>query len=494
MNLENVEDLYPLSPVQQGMLFHSLAAPHSGVYIGQCTCKLQGTLEPELLKRAWQTVIDRHTVLRTMFVWELDEPLQLVRQQVELPWHEEDWRDCPNPTADWEDFLARDRAKGFALDAAPLTSITLVRLADDTYRLVWTCHHAIVDGWSTPAIWNEIYAIYTAFRDNRPHDLPEPKPYRDYIAWLQEQDDSLARQFWTKALDGFAEPTPLPGARRIQDGAGVRWRSRYLPADLFASLQTFCRSHRLTLSTLVNGAWALLLSRYSSAEDVVFGTVVSGRSATISDVESRVGLFVNTLPMRVAIAESDSLVPWLKSLQDRALNIRNHETTSLSDIQTWCEIPAGENLFQSLVVFENRPAAPHTHALGFEVSDIDARDQSNYPFVLLAIPGEILELKAIFDSHLFPDEAAERILEQVETVLKGFVKSPQAELANISLLTASERQLLLHDWNQTQASLPEAKCIHHLIEAQADRVPDAVAIAYERQLLTYSELDRRANQ
>ncbi|MEM6445464.1 MAG: amino acid adenylation domain-containing protein [Cyanobacteria bacterium P01_D01_bin.123] len=496
MELENVEDLYPLSPVQQGMLFHSLTAPDSGVYIGQYTCKLRGALNPEFLKQAWQQAWDRHPILRTMFVWELDEPLQIVRQQVELPWHEKDWRDRAELELARKTFLQQDRGLGFALDCAPLTRFTLIRLSDDTYELVWTCHHLLTDGWSTPLIWDEVYACYAALVQGHQPELPEPKPYRDYIAWLQERDWTSARQFWTALLAGFTEPTPLPGERGVANASSTEacFRSHLLDTRFLTALQDFGRTHRLTLSTLINGAWALVLSRYSGERDIVFGLVVSGRSIDLADIESRIGLFVNTLPVRVEIAESTELVPWLQDLQRQALDARAYEATPLSDIQTWSDIAAGDRLFSSLVAFENQPTTPQTHTLGFEVSDIDARDQSNYPLVLVVMPGKQLELRLIFDPRLVSDEVAKRILAQFETLLQGFVEHPQTTLSELPCLTKMERQLLLHDWNQTQAPLPEDICIHHRFETQVERVPEAVAIAFAGERLTYRALEQQVNQ
>lgn len=494
MDLDNVEDLYPLSPVQQGMLFHALTAPSSGVYIGQYTCKLQGNLNPEYLRQAWQHVLDRHTALRTIFVWELDEPLQIVRQQVELPWCEVDW--CDRPNCDLDTFLEADRTQGFDLDRAPLMRLTLIRLAAATYRLVWTCHHLLTDGWSTPLIWHEIYELYDTFGGDRNPVLPAPHPYRDYIAWLQERDWQAARQFWTTLLKGFSAPTPLPGESGISDApiSSVDRRSHRLSPEFTVALRAFGRRHRLTLSTLLNGAWALLLHRYSGEKDIVFGVVVSGRSADIPDIETRIGLFINTLPVRVAIAPSTDLISWLQSLQRQTLDARAYETTPLSDIQAWCDMPTGQNLFNSLVVFENQPAAFQKQALDFEVSDIDSQDQSNYPLVLLVLPGETLELRLIGDRDRVSDDIRDRLLVQLETMLQGFIESPQATLNDIPLLSAPERQQLLFDWNQTQSPLPQEACIHHLIAAQAERTPENIAIAFDSERLTYRDLDRRANQ
>src|SRR5918992_5603908 len=292
MKMKNVEDIYPLSPLQQGLLFHTLQAPESGVYFEQVSAVLGGDLKVASFERAWQKVRERHALLRTAFLWEgLDESLQVVRSKVTLPWMQEDWRGLspPEQQGRFEAFLEADRVRGFELGQAPLMRCALLRVAEDAYQFVWSHHHLLLDGWSLPLVLKEVLAYYEAYCGGREVHLERPRPYRDYIAWLQRQDLARAEGFWREALQGITAPTPLSIGR--SEGVRLEREPRYAERGLRVSaavtgrLQALARAHRLTLNTLVQGAWALLLSRYSGEEEVLFGARVSGRPAALGGVE-----------------------------------------------------------------------------------------------------------------------------------------------------------------------------------------------------------------
>ena len=503
MQLDNVADIYPLSPMQQGMLFHALSAPDSGVYVAQYRCQLQGDLHIPQFQQAWQQVIDRQPVLRTAFLWEgLDDPLQVVRQQVAASWEIEDWRSHPSDqqAERLAEFLQRDRRLGFDLLQAPISRFRLIQLQDDSYQFIWSFHHLLADGWSVPIIWQEVLTCYRANCHQVSPVLPPLHPYRDYIAWLQTQDLARAESFWRSQLQGFCEPTPLPAARTGHTVANqlYRQRAKSLTPTLNDALQALARSQRLTLNTLVQGAWALLLSHYSSHDQVTHGAVLSGRPAALKGIETMVGLFINTLPVRVVIEPQVSLIPWLKARQQQLLELRQYEATPLSDIQRWSDIPAGSPLFESIVVFENYPT--HTPPdLGFEIRDRDYLEQSNYPLALLVVPGDTLEFLLLYDPGRFEDAAITRLLDHLESLLIAFVEHPQATLAELPRLSPADQQQLI-TWQQPnypQADAPDDKahdCIHHLIEAQVKRTPDAPAVTFADQTLTYGELNQQADQ
>ncbi|HVG20470.1 MAG TPA: amino acid adenylation domain-containing protein, partial [Blastocatellia bacterium] len=300
---KNIEDIYPLSPAQQGMLFHSLYAPRSAVYIGQLSLTLKGGLDRPALEQAWRQVVDRHPALRSTFAWEnLEEPLQIVHKDVRLAFVEQDWRalSVAGQAARLESFLESDRRLGIELTAPPLMRLALIRLAEDSHQLVWTHHHLLLDGWSLSLSLEEVFRLYEAIVRKRPLRLERTRPYRDYIAWLGQQDMRQAELFWRESLKGFIAPTPLPFNR---DAAAsddqTSFERRRLPQSLTAGLQSLARQRHLTLSTLIEAAWAVLLARYSRERDVVFGATVSGRPVGLAGVEKIVGLFINTLPVRV---------------------------------------------------------------------------------------------------------------------------------------------------------------------------------------------------
>ena len=383
MKLENVADIYPLSPIQQGMLFHALSAPNTGVYVEQYCCKLQGVLRIPEFQAAWQQVIDRQPVLRTAFLWEgLDEPLQVVRQTVTPTWEQADWRSQAPTEQETQllEFLAHDRTVGFDLLKAPIVRFRLIHLQADTYQFIWSFHHLLADGWSIPLIWQEVLACYVANCHQTPAALTPLHPYRDYIAWLQTQAPATTETFWRSHLQGFSEPTPLPAARTGTGLATEPYRQHLHPlsASLTTALQTLGRQHNLTLNTLMQGAWALLLHHYSSQDDVTYGSVVSGRPTNLKGVEKMVGLFINTLPVRVPITPNQALIHWLQERQQQLLDLRQYEATPLADIQRWSDISAGSPLFESIVVFENYPVATVSN-LTFAIHDIRYLEQSNYP-------------------------------------------------------------------------------------------------------------------
>ncbi|MEM8805163.1 MAG: amino acid adenylation domain-containing protein [Cyanobacteria bacterium P01_G01_bin.38] len=492
--MKNVADFYPLTPVQLGMLFHTLASGRTGTYVNQFTCKLNGSVQPKILQQAWQQILDQHPVLRTAILWEgLDEPLQVVREKVKLPWQQLDWRELgtTEQTNQLDHFLQRDRNQSFDLAQAPILRLTLICLGNNTHQLIWSNHHLLFDGWSLLLIWQDVLTTYAALCQDDLPQLAEVRPFRDYIAWQQNQDVTPAEPFWRSQLQGFSEPTPLPAAR---SGVGAsnqpyRQQSKQLAPPLTTALTALARQHRLTLNTLIQGAWALLLSHYSGSQEVTYGSVVSGRPAGLSGVETMVGLFINTLPVRVSVEPKQSLISWLQARQQKLLELRQYEATPLADIQRWSDLPAGTPLFESIVAFENLTAAPAPD-LSFEVSDQRYLEQSNYPLALLVFPHKGLDLRLLYDVDRFEDAAIARLLNHLEYLLTVFVEQTQAILADLPRLTPADLQQL-SIWQQSD--YPRDLCIHQLIETQVEKTPDAPAVIFQDQQLTYAELNQRAN-
>jgi amino acid adenylation domain-containing protein len=501
MSLTNIEDAYPLSPTQQGMLFHSRMAPDSSVYIEQMCFELHGALNVAAFTQAWQQVINRHPVLRSACVWEnLEKPLQIVGKQVTFPWQDLDWRGIS--TIEQQEKLAlllrEDRQRGFKLSQAPLMRLMLIRLADNIYHFTWSHHHLLLDGWSVPIICKEAIAYYKAFCAGENLYLPRPRPYRDYIAWLQQQDISQAENFWRNTFLGFTSPTPL-GINQANHQLNQNYSEEELKlsANTTANLNSFVKQHQLTLNTLVQAGWGLLLSRYSSEQDVVFGATVSGRPPDLINVESMVGLFINTLPVRVQVNPKQELLIWLQQIFGQQIEARQYEYTSLVNIQKWSQVASSQPLFDSIVVFENYPvdAALAQPDLNVEIKNIQGFDKTNYPLNLSITPGRELLFKLAYqENEDFNATTINRILGHLQTLLEDMVSDPQQRLEQLSILTPAERQQLLIEWNDTQAEFPETQCIHHLFESQVEQTPDALAVVCKGEQLTYRELNNRANQ
>ncbi|MGH8488690.1 MAG: condensation domain-containing protein, partial [Gammaproteobacteria bacterium] len=460
---KNIEAIYPLSPMQQGMLFHTLQAPHSEVYCEQTSYRLTGNLNVSAFQQAWWQVVARHSVLRTLFVWQnRKKPLQIVRSRVTLPWVEEDWRGLSprEQHGRFEGFLEADRVRGFALSEAPLMRCALIQVAEDTYQFVLAYHHLLLDGWSLPLILKEVSAYYEAYCGGRELRLAAPRRYRDYILWLQRQDLLQAEGYWREALRGMTAPTPLSIGR----GGGARLEPRYEQQELrvsgtvTAQLQALAREYRLTLNTLVQGVWALLLNRYSGEDEVLFGATVSGRPAELGGVETMVGLFINTLPVRMVVSRKASLLPWLQQLQVQQVEREQYAYTPLVEIQGWSEMPRGVPLFESLVVFENYPVegALDEQRDGVELREIRAVERTNYPLtVVAAVLGRELGFKVLYDGVRFEAASIIGLLEHLETLLRGLVADPEQRLAELPLLPEAEWQRVVVGWNQTQAFYPK---------------------------------------
>ncbi len=504
MTQNTIEDVYPLSPMQQGMLFHYIYAPESGIYFEQFTCTIAGDLDPTAFQRAWQQVVERHPALRTAFAWKNPEKLlQIVGRRVVVPLAQQDWRGLP-PTereAKLAAFLQADRAQGLDLAAAPLLRLTLCRIADDAYYFVWSHHHLLLDGWSMSLVLKEVFSYYTAFTHGQSVQLPRPRPYRDYIAWLQRQDLAAAEAFWRGLLHDFSTPTPLGVDQRAPASNGIGGtaeRQIRLTEPATAALLTLVRQQRLTLNTLVQGAWALLLSRYSDRDDVLFGATVAGRPPDLPGVEAMIGLFINTLPVRVRVNSSTRLLDWLAQLQAQQVELRQYEYTPLVQVQGWSAVPRGVPLFESIVVFENYPVASSMQENGqrpsLTIQDVWAQEQSNYPLALATGPGSPLLLQLNYDRGRFDATTIERMLGHLRTLLEGIVADPRQRLDALPLLTRAQQHQLLREWNPAAPYPSDPPLVAAAVAAQAARTPDAIALVHGDAHLSYQVVSARAFQ
>ncbi|MCI0491099.1 MAG: amino acid adenylation domain-containing protein [Blastocatellia bacterium] len=454
----NTIDLYPLTPMQKGLLFHSLYESESRAYFVQTSCILRGDLDQTAFDRAWQQVVDRHPILRTSFSWQgLDEPLQVVHGQVRLPIERYDLRALSEDEQQQRlrALLAADRARGFDLDSATLMRLTLVQLDEQTFYLIRSNHHLILDGWSRRVIMDEVFIYYQAFSQGERIDLEPRRPFRDYIAWINEQDLSQAERFWREYLKGVKRPTIIRADRadEIQEARAetfdeCRWS---LSSETTARLQSQARDHHLTTNTLVQGAWAILLSHYSEGRDVTFGTVVSGRPPDIPGIESMIGLFINTLPVRVRVYPKEHLLPWLKELQEQQSIARKYDFVPLAQIQEWSEIGQGGRLFDSLLAFENYPttepapesseAAPAASSDTLSVSDVQSVNSSNYPIALVAAGETELLLSIAYDGRLYSRAVIEGMMKYLRMTLEAMAENPQRRIREISVSQARSEAL-----------------------------------------------------
>jgi amino acid adenylation domain-containing protein len=502
-NPGDLEDLYQLSPMQLGMLFHSIYAPGSGVFVSQSLFNISGKLDVAAFERAWQRVVERHAILRTSFLWEeLEAPVQAVQRRISLPIEKQDWRDLDagEQAKRLAGYFAADGKHEFDLTRAPLLRLALFQLADDAYKFLLSAHHILLDRWSRSVVQKEVFAFYKAFSRGEELHLERPRPYGEFIAWLGQQDKKTAETYWRSRLKGFSAPTSLVFDRRPADLAE---ENRHYDTERFQlsvqetdQLKALAREHKLTLNTFIQGVWSLLLSRYSSEEDVLFGVTVLGRPPSLRGVESMVGLFINTLPLRVQVPPEGAVWPWLKYLQEQQVSLQQYEHSSLIDIQGWSEIPRGLPLFNSFVVFENIPVSNtfQTDDGGLKIEHELGMSSTGYPLAVLAFPGSNLRIGLTYDLARFEAEHVRQMAGHFRNLFRAIIADPKRKLSQLPLLTREEQRRILEQWNKTDTEYEKDSCIHQLFERQASRTPHAVAVQSEDQQLTYVELNDRSNR
>jgi amino acid adenylation domain-containing protein/FkbM family methyltransferase len=507
---DGIEDSYVASRLQEGMLFHSLYAPGQRMYVRQIILSLREEIDVSLLKRAWERSFGRHAMLRASLRWEgVAEPVIDVHSRLELPFEQQDWRSEVGATerdARLESFLFEERRRGFDLATPPLMRLKLLRLADADYRLVWTFHHVLSDGYSDVLLIREVFAFYDSALRGEEILLDDPVSYRAYCDWLRQQDTTQAEAYWRERLKGFTEPTPLSmgvaSAGAEESVEERRERVLKLPAELTAKLKSLAREHDLTLSTMLHGAWALLLSRYSGQDDVVFGGVRGCRRSALDGKggASIVGPFINTVPLRVHVPPDAELLSWLKTLRQQWLDLRDYEHTPLVKVLDYSEVPRGTPLFESTVAYDKSQMNTALHAQGTpswrnrELRTLQAR--SNYPLTLATYGEDEFLITVRYDQQRFEDSGIELMLERLRRLFEHIAANIEQKLSDIELLTADEERKLLYEWNAAATvKHPLQVCLHRLFEQQAARRPKAEAVIVAGgERLTYAELNARANR
>jgi amino acid adenylation domain-containing protein/non-ribosomal peptide synthase protein (TIGR01720 family) len=440
---KNIEAIYPLSPSQQGMLIETLAAPQSGIHVEQSILRLHGNLDLTAFEQAWQRVLERHSVLRTAFLWQdfLEEPVQFVLKNVRVPLKYQDWRGIASEQqqAQLEAYIKTERVEGFNFSKAPLLHLAVFQVEEQTYDVVWTHHHILMDGWCINLIQTEMLDFFEAYRHNQSLSLEPTRPYQDYIRWLKQQDLAEGEAFWQQTLQGFTKPTPLgideipPNLASKEETERYSRQQARMTIQETAALQSLVQQHHLTLNNLIQGLWALLLSRYSSESDVVFGATVSGRPSELTGVEFMVGLFINTLPVRVKVIPKSSLWPWLAEIQVQNQERGPYEYCSAGQVHQWSDMPGALPLYESILVFENYPVDESSIQQACEL-DLDISEgrsvgaQTQYALTILVTPSPQLSFQMVYDCQRFNHSDTGWILEHFVALLKSILAEPELQL------------------------------------------------------------------
>ncbi|MEU3624601.1 non-ribosomal peptide synthetase [Amycolatopsis coloradensis] len=494
----DVEDIYPLTPLQTGMLFHSLVDTGSNAYFDQFRLRLTGVSHPEALAEAWQRVVDRTPILRSSTAWEgMDTPVQRVHREVRVPVGQHDWRGLTPGEQQREltKLLADDVAAGMDLTAPPLMRLAIARVADSEVQLVWTSHHVLLDGWSTAQVFGEVCEQYAAIVEGRAARLVPRRPFRDYLAWLDVQDHTEALDQWRAVLDGFTTPTPLPydrQPREVHRAESAEAVLVELSPEESSRLHEMAKGAALTVNSIVQGAWALLLSRYSGETDVLFGATVSGRPERMPGVEAMIGMFINTVPARVEIRGRESAVDWLRELQAAQADARRYDFLALSELQALTAVPAGTALFDTVVVFENYPIEDSGQA-DVHVLDVDSLDTTNLPLNLTAYLHDKLGLELSYDPRLFDTATVRRLGDQLAGFVRAITADPECRLDALSPLTSGELRGLVASGSGPVIDVPPGTVLD-VFEATVARVPHETALVFRDTALDFAELDARATR
>jgi amino acid adenylation domain-containing protein len=498
-----IQDIFPLTPIQKGLLFHSLYNREDGAYFEQLNCRLEGSISVDAVNQAWQILVDRHSILRTAIITKgQTEPVQIVFRNIVFKVAQEDWRGL-NESAQkqrLQHFLEADRRLGFVLNRPPLMRVTLIRLGEQSWEMVWSHHHLLLDGWSQTPLMREFFLLHKAICENVEVSLPPARPFSDFLYWLKQKNPVEGETFWRQYISGFESPTPLlivPNRKPSGSAKSVevRFSIDRKETELLSQLARQCN---VTLNTIIQGAWAILLNRYSRNEDVVYGITVAGRPPELPGVESMIGLFINTLPLRVIVSGEETLDTWLQKLQHQQVQMRQFEHTSLLDIQRYSDVPLGQPLFESLLAFENFPVDKSLRAVdfGLRITQASFFETTHYPLTLVVIPGEKLLFKLTYNSERFDEAGIELLLQHLYHLLLNMVHASKALLKSLSILSPDDlgKGEAKEGWNVPFSGRATKVTLAQWFANTVSQYGDHTALSYGQENLTYHELDTRAHQ
>jgi nonribosomal peptide synthetase CepB len=490
-----MEDVWPLSPLQEGLLFHALYddGQVGEAYIVEHVLGLEGPLGAGALRAAGQAMVDRHAALRASFhqLAGMQQPVQVISERVVLPWRVEDVSGAADPEAAAAELAAAEHERGFDLAAAPLLRLLLVRLGEGRHRLVVTNHHILMDGWSLPVLMRELFAVYTAGGDAS--GLPMVVPYREYLAWLGRLDRAVAREAWAAELAGAGEPTLVAPAGPGREPVVPERVWRELDAELTGRLGVRARERDLTLNTVLQAAWAMVVARLAGRSDVVFGAVVAGRPPELPGVENMLGLFVNTVPVRVTLDPGQPVAGLLAGLQARQSALMAHQYLGLAEVQ---RLGGPGATFDSITAYESYPDDPAGESLPGGLRVLPAaggREATHYPLSLAMGPGERLRLRLTYRPDLFSQETAASVLAWLERVLEQIAANPEMPTGRVELLSVAEWRQVVAGWNDTATEVPAAT-VPELFAVQVRRAPDAAAVVTGEGSWSYAELDAASSR
>ncbi|HXU75341.1 MAG TPA: amino acid adenylation domain-containing protein, partial [Methylomirabilota bacterium] len=499
-----IEDVYPLSALQENMVSCSQSTAKPGQDVEQVVGDLVEAIEVEAFACAWEKIVQRHAVLRSGFAWaELPRPHQEVRRRITVPLKQIDWRGLPGSEQDqaFGEWLKADRLQGFDLSEPPLVRANLFRFGEARFRFVWTFHHALLDATSFALVLEELFALYEAARKRQELDLPAPPAYRQFVDEMGSGQRVEAEAFWKQLLAGYEGPPRMGNSVEFPElsptAALCREQTLELSRAKTDALRAAAQRHQVTISTLLYAAWGLLLGRYGSVEDVVFGTVQAGRRGPGQRAEKVVGLLINTLPLRVRTPADKPVSEWLREIRSQQSAARAFERTPLLNIIECSSIRKGSPLFETIVNFQEPAWHDRLSCLGGGWSGRRFRvyNQPGYPLWLDAWAGEVLTLRIGYEQQRFDEASISRMLNHLEVILGSLASADfSGKVEELEIMSEVEKRQVVCEWNRTAAVFPEQGCVQDLVARQAAQSPNTVAASSAERQLTYGELNCVANQ
>jgi amino acid adenylation domain-containing protein len=503
LDKNNIKDIYPLSPMQHGILFHTVADESLGMYFEQITLTLAEEIDLELFEKSFNAVIKEYDVLRTMFIYKnIKEPVQLVLKDRKSNINFED----VSTKADEEKieyieaFKKHDRERGFDLSKDMLIRMSIIKTDERCYEVIVNFHHIIMDGWSLGIVIKDILDNYKLLKDKKPLKIIEAKPYSDFIKWIENQEKEEGLSYWNKQLEGYEQKAEIPYGikRNIEDNRYTLGETTFTLSDgLTNKLTELAKQKGTTLNTIVQIAWGILLHIYNYTEDVVFGSVVSGRPTEIEGIETMVGLFINTIPVRMHFEHSYTFNEIIDQIRDNVFESTKYDYLPLAKIQANTELK--RDLINHIMIYENYPVAKEITTaktgkeLELEIKKFEISEQTSYNFNIYVMPGTNMTIKFAYNTAIYDEHQLKNIEGHFKNILRQIADNPGNKLASIEILSDEEKEQILDQFNNTKAYYPN-KTIHHLFEEQVEKTPDNIAVVFEENSLTYKQLNYRANQ
>ncbi|QNR66951.1 amino acid adenylation domain-containing protein [Paenibacillus peoriae] len=498
-----IENIYSLTPMQKGMWFHNALDRQTAAYFEQTRFTMRGALDVQLFERSWMELAKRHLVLRANFVkGPAGEPLQIIYRDKPVGFEYEELLhlQVDEKQAYLDKKAEDDKRRGFDMEYDALVRVTILRTEEQSYHVLWSFQHILMDGWCLAQLTQELFEIYSALTSGTQPAGDKGSDYGAYIEWLEKQDDQAASGYWTAFLSGYEGQTVLPGQK--ETASNDRFTADHVTAelgeDLSERMDRVAKQRLVTVNTLLQAAWGVMLQKYNGTNDAVFGSVVAGRPAEIPGIESMIGLFINTVPVRVTSEADTVFADLMAKLQERALESGRYDYYPLYEIQA--RSVQKQNLINHIIAFENYPVDEQMEQAGDQqhgdltIADVQMEEQTNYNFNVTVVPGVEIEIRFDFNAEVFDKDSIERLKGHLVHLLEQVTDNPEITVGELELVTEAEKADLLGRFNDTTTEFPRGKTLVQLFEEQAELYPDNVAAVMNERQLTYRELNERSNR